>query len=223
MNLNGSLVDVPENDVLVEFIGDSITCGMGNVDSRGISLSNDGSNSYGFLTAKKLGVDWRIRSRSGIGFHYGSGGSHAGQYSWDLTYNVQNSWRDTKNAYVVNREADVVCIYLGTNDNWGWPRATGKTMAEDADNVVAEMKEMVSIVKSYNPNAKIVWVNGGMTTAYAPYSTRTMQELGGEAAGYYVATLPENMTSGAAGHPNVAEHHIMSDALYEFFIEKDLV
>ncbi len=222
VNLNGELVDTAENDLLIEFIGDSITCGIGNIDNMGNARSCDGSNAYAFLTAKKLGVDWRIRSRSGIGFQYGSGGGNQIEYSWDKTYHIQNAWRSSKTAYVNNREADIVCIYLGTNDNWGWPKQTGKTLAEDADKVVAEMKEMISIVKNYNPNAKIVWINGGMTTAYAPYSTRTIEELGGEAAGYYIATLPENMTGGGAGHPTVAQHHTMSDALYNFFIEKDL-
>lgn len=223
VNINGNLVKAEENDILIEFIGDSITCGMGNIDAQRTARSGDGTSTYAFLAAKKANADWRVRSRSGSGFHQSASGGHNVQHTWDLTYPLQNPWRNKEAAYENKREADIVCIYLGTNDNTGWQQLTGKTMAEDEDTVVAEMKEMISIVKQYNPNAKVIWINGGMTNAYAPMSRRAIAELGGDEAGYYVCEMPEKMTSGGQGHPTAEQHKQMSEVLYNLLVEKDLV
>ncbi len=223
VTMKGTLEKVEENELLIEFIGDSITCGTGNLDKNNTSAKyNDGSQTYAFFTAKKLGADYRMRSKSGAGFEYSSGGSHSDESSWDLMYPLQNTFRDKETAYVNNREADIVCIYLGTNDYWsGWQSATGKWMTGDADNAVAQMKEVIALVKQHNPNAKVVWINGGMTTSYQTISERTMAELGGAENGYYTVLLP-NGNSGGAGHPTVAEHTQMGEALYSFLIENDL-
>lgn len=222
VTLNGELVKAENNNTLIEFIGDSITCGMGNIDNSGTALGNDGTQTYAFFASRKAGVDYRMRSRSGSGFNYSSGGEIGAKYSWDTNYKIQSAWRSVDNPYVCEREADVVCIYLGTNDLNGWLKVTGNTLQEDADKVVAEMKELISIVKSYNKNAKIVWISGGITAEYANLSERTIAELGGEENGYYTVTLPKG-DSGGGGHPTVAEQIKMGEALYEFLIEKNLV
>ena len=222
VTLNGELEKNENADTLIEFIGDSITCGMGNIDNSGTALGNDGTQTYAFFAARKAGVDYRMRSRSGSGFQYSSGGETGAKYSWDIGYKIQSAWRSTTTPYVCQRQADVVCIYLGTNDLNGWLKVTGKTIQEDADNVVNEMKELIGIVKSYNENAKIVWISGGITADYANLSERAIAELGGEENGYYSVTLPKG-NSGGGGHPTVAEQRVMGEALYEFFVEKDLV
>lgn len=223
ISLNGELEKTAEKELLIEFIGDSITCGMGNLSKATDALSSDGTKTYAFLTAQKANADWRVRSRSGIGFCYSAGGTDSKAQAWDDLYGIENYFRNKSAAYENKREADIVCIYLGTNDNTAWASATGKTMSNDADNVAAEMKKMIGIVKQYNPDAKVIWINGGMTTAYAPYSKQAVAELGGAEAGYYTVDMPNGFTGGGAGHPTAAQHSEMSTILYNFLVENNLI
>ncbi len=55
VTLNGELEKVEDNELLVEFVGDSITCGTGNLGTSDSARENDGSSTYAFYTAKKLG------------------------------------------------------------------------------------------------------------------------------------------------------------------------
>ena len=98
----------------------------------------------------------------------------------------------------------------------------GVSSLEFAD-FVQGMKELIDIIKQYNPNAKFVWITGGMTNGYRDAAITAMNDLGGEEAGYYVCQLPSGLNAGAAGHPDYDQHAQMSEILSEFLTEKGLV
>lgn len=212
------------NDKLIEFVGDSITCGWGIQDSCSTSFIADGTQTYAYLASRELGIDYRIRSLSGSGFEYASNGLDGIPYAWNDMYRFQNPFRSSTTAYAPDRSADVVCIYLGTNDSSGWKsvKARGVDITEDVDYAVSKMKEFIATVEQFNPGAKIVWVIGGMTDKYGECAIRAISELGGETSGYYTVNFPESV-SGDQGHPDRTEQFVMSNILKEFLLEKDLV
>jgi lysophospholipase L1-like esterase len=211
VEFGGELHEAEESTTLIEFIGDSITCGTGG-GGEGVS---DGTRTYAFMSAQNLGFDFRIRSRSGSRF----GGTGLG-HSWPETYVVDSYVRSETTPYSHTRNADVVCIYLGTNDN-----AANQTKPTNERNAyfVDGMKNFITIVKEYNPDAKFVWITGGMTNGYKDAAITAMNDLGGESAGYYVCQLPDGLTAGGTGHPTYEQHAQMADVLGEFLTEKGLV
>ncbi len=211
---------------LVEFLGDSITCGHGNIGNDGTPQSTDATLGYAFMAARELGLNYRIRSKSGIGIAYSCGGNVCKQYSWIGSYSDQNPWRTPLTPYNVSEEATVVCIYLGTNDCAGYHayHSTGKWGCGSAEiNEFSEqMKRLINIVKQYNKSAKIVWLCGGMTGSYTSAAAKAVEDLGGNKNGYYLCNLPLGLTNGGQGHPNANEHKIIKETLIEF-LKKEIL
>lgn len=225
LTLNGELLKTNDNEKLIEFIGDSITCGVGDLAVNGQPYADnksDGTQAYAFLTAMELNADWRIRSRGGSGFAYCCDGRRDNTTSWDLMYPLENPFRDTVRPYTQDRQADLVCIYLGTNDVAGY-HYVGKPMAENVGQVMTDMKRLVSVIKSYNPSADIVWLAGGMTDDYIPYAKQVINELGGEENGYYYCQFPSHLNAGGSAHPNAAQQKLMQETLCAFITEKGLL
>lgn len=123
---------------LIEFIGDSITCGLGNMTLKTDTTyydpgypndksmnygdgNQDGTIAYPFLTAENIGYDRRVLSRSGMAVYYPN--SSSGNFdditlSWTNAYKYDNVF-DASNQtaeYSPKRKANIVCINLGTND-----------------------------------------------------------------------------------------------------------
>ncbi len=116
----GTFGEAPRSsELLIEFIGDSIThgCGLGRADySDG---TNDGTLTYAYLAAKELGADYTIMANGGMGVLWG------GDYDG---LNINRSMEkypflnDTKRAgedYTgYGEDVDLVVIGLSTNDNY---------------------------------------------------------------------------------------------------------
>ena len=150
-NMAGELYKSEEADILIEYIGDSITSGIGvhrtpdewDGDGTANGWAADGTNSYAFLSAMNMGVDWRIRSRSGIGAYINSGGGKGVNSDWCSSYHLENSWRSSSTPYSEPRQANVVVIYLGTNDNWGFKTIDSEAeTAELADGMKALIEKV---------------------------------------------------------------------------------
>ena len=209
VELIGELEKAQQSNTLIEFLGDSISHGGG-----------DGSRTYAFLAAQKLGFDFRIRSRSGMGFAQSNDGASGIGKSWNYTYEIDSFVRSKTTSYTISKEADVVCIYLGTNDHLA---NRSKPKAERDALYVSGMKNLISIVKQYNPNAKIVWITGGMTNGYRDAAITTMNDLGGENAGYYVCQFDGPTDDSVAEHPSTEAHKGLSEVFANFLTEKGLV
>ena len=223
----GELMNTKEKDILIEYLGDSITSGMGvhsiNNEDNDTLITDDGTNSYAFLSAQYLGVDYRIRSRIGIAVDRGFESTREPGSSWLASYELENCWRDKTTAYSEERKADIVVIYLGTND----------ILANKTDNLTNSMKELITKVKSYNPDAKIVWISGGMRTECRPNIVEAINSFGGESAGYYICDMPKEfahvdannnyVNTGYHGHPGVEQQKVMAHTLIDFLNNKNLV
>ena len=215
ISLNGEMTPVAEAPMLIEFVGDSITTGYGAYpfdyadenDPVDHPSRQAGTKSYAYLTARELGMDIQVCCTSGYGAEVG----------WNADgVNMQDMYEKT--AFHHNREAewsferpaDIVVINLGTNDN-----SVRKTRYTSEAQILSGMKNLTNIVRSRNPDAKIVWATGMMGICFKKGLTEMVEELGGADAGYYFCVLPKG-TSGGAGHPDEAEHLAASETLIEF-------
>ena len=217
VTLKGSLLNAPENKkYYIEFVGDSITTAYGNLGYSGctnpaLPFWQDATQGYAFLTAEALNVDYSLVAQQGIGAYVGWQPHNMYEY-----YTRQRYSKDTTTLYNFERKADVVVIALGANDMSRYADS-GKTLAD----VKNGFSDMFDLVKSKNPDAKIVWIYGMMPSSANAGETikQVIAEKGGEAGGYYTLQMQPN-TSGGNGHPSAAAHKTFAETLTNFLKSK---
>ena len=202
LSYDGEMLDKPaDKDLYIEFIGDSISCGYGNIGNSGDALSSDGTQAYTFITAQTLNADWSTVSWSGLGCKYG--------YSTTTMQDVYPAQRynyDQTTLYDFSKQPDVVVLALGTNDNSIQPNATLKREG---------LVEMLTLVREKNPTAPIVWIHGMMTTGVSSMIEEIVAEFGGADNGYYACRLTQN-NAGGGSHPNLIGQQTFSNELVAF-------
>ena len=210
ITVSGTLEEAPaEKQYLVEFIGDSITCGSGaNYTAANQDTSYHAELSWAYLLSQSLNVDYTVVAIGGIGVAH-SNSSHDGRTMNDL-YPLTCYYRDAKAEYTAERKADLVIIGLNTND--------GNTPTQ-SDYTAAAMKLINAVKKVHGDDVKILWVS---TMMYGPnncdyWAKSILTSLGGEAAGYYFTTgRPNNL--GGNTHPN-ADGHLTNAEMVKTFID----
>ncbi len=191
------LYRLPDEDRLkIDFYGDSITAGQGNLaqsPDEGITVANsDGTQTYAAFTAQALDSESSFIGYGGITVKAPK------YYGTDITMYSIWHWYSTLNRteYPVDPDTDFVVINLGTNDA-GVSGYDVNTFAEDYLSMLNDM------VKVY-PSAKFVLCYGMMgTTYFIELGIRqAIEEFSGQA---YYCKLPTNML-GAGSHPTVEGH-----------------
>ena len=204
INLTGRLTDAPKDaDLYIEFIGDSITSGYGNLAQNGVSNAGspdykDALSAYSYLTAKALGADFSLVSISGVGLTSSYRPMRA-----KALFEAQTYYRVSTVAYTPKRTPDVVVVNLGTNDE---VRGADKAAYRQD---VAEL--IASIRAKYGDDIKIVWAYGMMNSNYISEVNSVISGMDN----IYTIELPNNR-EGANGHPNAATHILAAERLSDF-------
>ncbi len=238
VTLKGEITEAPEDkDTLIQVIGASSVAGYGNLgDSTtdtavaGYPIYEDGTQSFGFLLAQKLGADVDMICQQGIGVQYGWR-----EANMSTVYNYLNYQHDksTEFDFETARKPDVIVISLGGNDISSLASGgLGKDIAKDDaaySAIQAGMENFLTTLRSYYPNAKIIWEIGVVASASnegAEIIKNAIDSVGGESEGFYVCDMSEIVTtntSGAKNHPSAAEHSQFADALYNYINENNLL
>ncbi len=216
ISITGHLDTAPEKkDIYIEFIGDSITCGYGNLgDSSspnpGTALWEDGTRAYAFMTAEALDADYSIVGCSGIGIDKG----HTGFSESDF-YQKTSFYRDRNgDDYSFFRIPDLVVINLGTND-----QSCGST----EEDFKAGVRALINYIRdSYGKDIPIVWAYNMMGNGRFDWTRTVLEDMGGEANGLYSVQLNQNH-EGGNGHPNLAAQKLASETLAEFIGSKEIL
>ena len=218
IELTGQLKSRPaDRPLYMEFLGDSITVGLGNLclglpqPASDYSENQDGTQSYAYLTAQALGADISVLARSGIGAYHGWDG---GNPALPPMYESISYYRDKTAPWAFSRQADIVVINLGTNDLWTGGSSSALTQA---------MQDFMRQVRRKNPRAAIVWAAGGIMADYLDEAADAVNRLGGAAKNYYVCPLPCGPNKGGNGHPTAEQHQSMADSLVAFLRRNHLV
>jgi len=213
---------------LIEFIGNSITCGAAADASEtpcGTGVYHDQHNAYdayGPRVARALGVNFIMSCVSGIGVYrnWNSDGPTMPQVYENTGMGLDSSQKWDFKKY----SPDIVSIALGTND---FSTGDGKRprLPFDSAVFVNHYIDFVELVKTKYPSAQIAllsspMVNGGNRQTLQNCLTSVKQNIDTrQAADKPVALYFFNPmhTHGCAGHPNVEEHAILANELIPFF------
>jgi hypothetical protein len=213
---------------LIEFIGNSITCGAAADPSEipcGTGEYHDQHNAYyayGPRVARSLGANWLLSSVSGIGIYRNWNSlSPAMPQVYEKTDFQETSMRywDFKTYH-----PRIVSIALGTND---FSDGDGKTprLPFDSSVFVNNYIRFVVLVKSKYPNAQIALLSSPMlngkkreTLQNCLRAVKTHFDSAPHSGKSLALFFFEPMHArGCSGHPNVEDHAILAVELLPFF------
>lgn len=224
------IVPAPEKSRKIEFIGDSITCGYG-VDEQNASATystsnSDGSKSFAYKTAEKLGADFSMFAASGFGIISGYTGGELNTlqtippyydslgFSWytlpDGSKPMDLAWN-----YDVS-EPDAIVINLGTNDSSYCKSDEAKKAA-----FVKGYIDFLKHVRSKNPTAEIFCTLGIMGQDLYPQIEEAVASYTKETGDKLVTCLEfdvQNMNDGVCvdWHPTETSYEKAADTLVDY-------
>jgi hypothetical protein len=212
---------------LIEFIGNSITCGAAADASEvpcGAGVYHDQHNAYyayGPRVARMLGANFLMSCVSGIGIYrtWNKEEPSMPQVYEKADFGVGSSRNWNFSRYT----PDVVTIALGTND---LSNGDGKSPRPHFDSAkfVKAYTGFVQLVKSKYPNAQIVLLNSPMVTGDRNLLlTNCLQAIKQNVDSLNSSANPVKLfffqpmkARGCTGHPSVEDHAILADELYPF-------
>lgn len=183
----------------IEFYGDSITSGYGNlseqISGRGSWEWQDGTRTYASYAAHALNADYAVASASGHGV-LGGYSNKTDVYSKFFDYSLvseKTAWSRT------DYDADLIVINFGTNDD------SRDNTELDTDAFKAECRKIIEQMHADNPDAQILWVIGMNYIDNAKPVIVSLQNIAEEYdyVNFYKSVAAQN---GGDWHPNIADH-----------------
>ena len=185
----GEFVPLIPRKYSIEFIGDSITAGEGTVGAAEemdwISQWMSASKTYAIQTAKLMNADWNTMGKSGWGICWAWDGNR--DCKIPPHYEQVCSVLKDENSVALGslqkwdfnggRGSDFVVINLGTNDESGMnsgnlavpePVEGQKPQASLHEEIISAVKNFLTVIRSHNPNAKILWCWGMLPLQTVP-------------------------------------------------------
>ena len=227
LRFEGELLPLPEYDLTVEFVGDSLTSGEGALAPLGneewITPWFTARGNYTWYACQAVNARRRILSQSGYGvcwsWEHNPKGNMAEGYErivGVLSGPEAEARGCAKPFDFAAQPADIVCIRLGTNDAGGMN--TLQSFDQDAPAVTAGCLAFLKKVRACNPGAKIVWIlpGSGSHPELAQNAVSQAREEGLEEL--YTFTLPDYQPEecGARSHPNAVWNKKAGDLLGDF-------
>ena len=197
-----------DKDLYIEFLGDSISCGYGNMcangaENPGNALNQDGTQAYAFLTAEALGADCSVISCSGIGVAKGYR-----TFTMDTFFSKQSYYRSNTKAYTKTRTPDIVVINLGTND---------QSQKASESEFIAKAKALIELIHTTYGDVPIIWAHGMMKDGMSAQIAAVAAELTSTGTEIYTVKVLESFNNaGGNGHPNLEAHTTATTNLKKF-------
>ena len=222
------LLELPKQDKIIEFIGDSITKGSSIHDTTGDNwrgLNSDNYYTYGAVTARYFNAAYYCIAQGGVGLLVGGN---------PLTMNdlyPRLNIRDADSRWDFSKvQPDIVVINLFQNDYYiidknpehpHFVEKFGKKRPTD-EYIIDAYVDFVKKVKKNYPNAKIICSIGSMDAAkegspWVGYVKSAVKKINNKDV--YFCLFPYKNTP---GHPKVKEHQVMADTLINFIKRNNL-
>ena len=211
----------------IEFIGNSITCGMG-LDTSEVSCGTgswiDQHNaylSYGPLAARFLNADWLLSSYSGIGmtrFWNAEGPKMPDVY--------HNTFLQPDSLTLWNAEnfiPDIISICLGQNDFSDGDNSYQRAEL-DSSTYVRNYINFLKMLRSRYPETTICMLTSPMQDGvkdllikrYLQAIKNYMKDIEHQDH-FYIYAFPQMYHNGCSWHPNKEEHEEMAKGLIPFY------
>jgi hypothetical protein len=216
------------NAPLIEFIGNSITCGAAADPSEvpcGAGEYHDQHNAYsayGPVLSRKLGVNYILSSVSGIGIYrtWNREEPSMPQVYEKADFQVNSS----RNWNFAQYNPQIVSIALGTND---LSNGDGKIARSPFDSArfVNEYIKFVQLVRSKYPSAQIALLNSPMVDGNRNALLQNcltaiknkVDSLQPSAKPLALFFVTPRKGRGCTGHPNLEDHAAIAEELFPFF------
>ena len=215
-----------QKELLIEFIGDSITCGYGVDDpdknNHFSTKTEDVTKTYAYLTAQALDADYSMVSFSGHGIisGYTTGDKVPEQTVQQYYDKLGFCWTANPHFNPVEltwdfsvRQPDVIVINLGTNDE----SYTGADAARREEYRAAYV-EFIKTVRTNNPEAKILCTLGIMGDGLYPAVEAAVADYTAETGDCNVSAMKFDVQAatdgyGADWHPSPVTHEKAAEKL----------
>ncbi len=225
IEVTGTIAPTPQKETLIEFIGDSITCGYGVDDedrNHHFSTSTeDVTKAYAYIAASTLDADYSMVSFSGYGVisGYTSTGSlndtqTVPRFYDKLGFSHGDGFPASDTAWDFSaRQPDIIVVNLGTNDD-SYCGGNKEREAEYTAGFTAFLKQ----IRALNPDAKIVCGLGIMGDRLYPAMERAVTYYVAETADANIECLRFDVQKESDGyaadwHPTFATHTKAADKL----------
>ncbi|MBO5251674.1 MAG: lipase [Bacteroidaceae bacterium] len=203
----------------IEFIGDSMTCGLGiesmNEKDPYLAETENYYYSYAARTAQALDAQALVVACSGIGVYRNHGGPKSGSNdNMSVVYN-QTLWGDNTETWNFLRYIpDVVCVNLGMNDV-----GNGEY---DRNFLLNAYRNFYKQIRTNYPRAKVVFISGSMLVGtrlehlqYAMDEVVRDARISGDknVFRFDMSWQTGDLGMGACGHPSMWQHEKMAGEL----------
>ena len=159
------------NKKKIEFIGNSITCGMGN-DTKEIPCGTgewyDQHNAYwayGPILSRSINADFLLSSVSGIGMYRNWNDEHENEAIMPDVYENLYLNKENKIPYDFKFQPDLVSICLGTND---LSNGDGKKprLPFNEKKYISNYINFIKTVYNHSPNTRIILLSSPMISGH---------------------------------------------------------
>ncbi len=218
-----------KNKKKIEFIGDSITCGMGNDTAAipcGMGEWFDQHNAYwayGPDVSRSLNADFVLSSVSGIGMYRNWNDEHLNEANMPDVYENLYLNKDNSKPYNFTFQPDLVSICLGTNDLSNGDGKKERLPFNEAI-YVSNYINFIKTVYQHAPNTRIVLLNSPMVSGdrneiLVRCLKKVIQAFEKDTQHKTIALFEFQpmKPNGCGSHPDIADDAIMANQLTSFF------
>ena len=222
----------PAKQHLIEFLGDSITCGYGAdgifMQDVFLTANENAAETYAVLTAEALDADYSLVCYSGYGVLSGFGGGALNADALLPTYygtvgrcsaELENGRTITEDLWDFSVQPDLIVVNLGTND--------ASYVGADLDRqreFSAKYTEFLKTLRQKNPDAPILCTLGIMGDALGDAIDLAVLNYQNETGDTKISTMRFALQEEADGygvdwHPSPATHQKAADRLTAYIRE----
>ena len=222
-----SLLAKDDDKTLIEFLGDSMSNGYGNLVNSAAPMPSDLKNqnslkAYPYLLASHFDLDYRIVAMSGIALKQRTVDGYIYPAFYDF-YKAENYNANQTQSYTSSnpQDVDIVVINLGTNDvSSNYLNKNDNAKVEEYAGIYTDLITNIG----YRKDVKIVFISGVMwchdqKSAYEG-AQKNLKALGYNNIYVYDCI---SYNSGGGGHPSADEHKNIADTLIKFFKDNGIV
>jgi lysophospholipase L1-like esterase len=219
-----TLVEISDKRMhLIEFIGNSITCGYGNEGKNGGKFGPTTENhylTYAAFTSRALHARHLAVCKSGIGIYRNYNGPVNGSIDCMPNYYQRTFLFDELPLYNFNQKPDLICIDLGTNDY-----STGKG---DSSRYVSKYLQFIETLQEKNKSADVLCLLGSMLSGNDLNRVRRYLQVIVDSANkknhgkvyfFEMSQQTGSLGIGIDSHPTIAQHLKNARELVKYIAE----
>lgn len=221
----GEIVPAPKADRMIEFIGDSLTCGYGveasGATERFSTATENGLKAYAAMTAERLGADYSIIGMNGIGIvsrYTPRGEKNTNGFLMPDLYQYTDGFR-SEELWDGSYSPDICVIALGANDN-SYTGESSERKQEFSDGYI----DFIGQVRKANPNAYIICVSGIQRSNLADTISDSVDvykdKMDDDKISFFrFASQKDSEGYGSDYHPSDVSQKRFSEELYDYIKE----